>query len=234
MASASEKAYELLKQRLVAGSYAPGAQLKEEHIARELGLSRTPVRWALKHLIIDGLATFDAGRGVRVAEWTDADIMETYHLRSLLEGHAAELAAQRRSASVVTELEQLNRQMAATIARGGVDMVQSLQSINSRFHHAILEASASPRLKALLATIIDMPIVVRSFSVSTRADVQQSLQHHRDLTDAVAIGDGELARQAMQLHLRIASRRFFRRRAEFVKMQKAVAPDANASVARKN
>lgn len=234
MAGASEKAYELLKQRLVAGSYAPGAQLKEEHIAREFGLSRTPVRSALKHLIADGLATLDAGRGARVAEWTDADILETYHLRSLLEGHAAELAAQRRSAAVVGALEQLNRQMAATIARGGADMVQSLQAINSRFHRAILDASASPRLKALLATIIDMPIVVRSFSVSTRADVQQSLQHHRDLTEAVAIGDGELARQAMQLHLRIASRRFFRRRADFVKMQKAAAADAIPALARKN
>ena len=234
MTTASEKAYEVLKQRLVAGSYAPGAQLKEEHIARELGLSRTPVRAALKRLIVDGLATLDAGRGVRVAQWTDADIMETYHLRSLLEAHAAELAAQRRNPSVVTELEQLNRQMAATIARGGPDMVLELQAINSRFHRAILDASASPRLKSLLATIIDMPIVVRSFSVSTRADIQQSLQHHRDLTDAIAAGDGEVAGQAMQLHLRIAARRFFRRRAEFVKMQQAAAPAETPAMLREN
>src|SRR5512133_1610276 len=119
MTTASEKAYALLKQRLVAGSYAPGAQLKEEHIARELGLSRTPVRAALKRLIVDRLATLDAGRGVRVAEWTDADILETYHLRSLLEAHAAELAAQRTSPALVAELEQLNRQMAELIAKGG-------------------------------------------------------------------------------------------------------------------
>jgi DNA-binding GntR family transcriptional regulator len=233
MPTASDKAYALLKQRLVAGSYAPGAQLKEEHIARELGLSRTPVRAALKRLIVDGLATFDAGRSVRVAEWTDADIMETYHLRSLLEAHAAELAAQRKNPSLVTELEQLNRQMAAAIARGGPDMVLALQAINGRFHRAILEASASPRLKALLGTIIDMPIVVRSFFVSTRADIQQSLQHHRDVTDAIANGDGEMAAQAMQLHLRIAARRFFRRRAEFVKIQQATAQDATPAVQRK-
>ena len=135
---------------------------------------------------------------------------------------------------VVAELEHLNRQMAATIARGGPDMVLALQAINSRFHRAILDASASPRLKTLLATIIDMPIVVRSFSVSTRADIQQSLQHHRDLTDAIASGDGDVAAQAMQLHLRIAARRFFRRRAEFVKMQKAAAPDGTPTVPRRN
>lgn len=223
MPSASEKAYDVLKQRLVAGSYAPGAQLKEEHIARELGLSRTPVRAALKRLIDDGLATMDAGRGVRVAAWTDADIMETYHLRGMLEAHAAQRAAQRGDASVVATLEQLNRDMAAALAQGGADMLPKLQAVNSRFHRAILDASASPRLKQLLATIIDMPIVVRSFFVSTRADLEQSLQHHRDITAAIARGDGELAAQAMQLHLRLAAHRFFQRRAEFVQSERSAA-----------
>lgn len=223
MAGASDKAYELLKQRVVAGSYAPGAQLKEEHIARELGSSRTPVRAALRRLIEDGLATMDAGRGVRVAEWTDADILETYHLRSLLEAHAAQRAAERHDAATAATLERLNQEMAAAISRGGPDMVLKLQSINSRFHRTILDASGSPRLKLLLATIIDMPIVVRSFSVSSPADLQQSLQHHKDVAAAIASGDGELAGQAMQLHLRIAERRFFQRRAEFAAARKAAA-----------
>jgi len=223
MATASDKAYGLLKQRVVAGSYPPGAQLKEEHIARELELSRTPVRAALKRLIDDGLATLEPRRGVRVAEWTDADIIETYRLRSLLEAHAAQRAAERRDPHAVAELQRLNAEMAATIAKGGGNMLLKLQAINSRFHRTILDASGSPRLKVLMATIIDMPIVVRSFFVSTLADIQQSLQHHCDITDAIASGDGELAAQAMRLHLRIAGQRFFRRRAEFAKSGKAVA-----------
>jgi DNA-binding GntR family transcriptional regulator len=76
MASAAEKAYEVLKQRVIGGTYAPGAQLKEEHIARELEISRTPVRAALKRLVEDGLAIADPNRGVRVAEWTEYDIEE--------------------------------------------------------------------------------------------------------------------------------------------------------------
>jgi DNA-binding GntR family transcriptional regulator len=223
MATASDKAYDLLKQRLVAGSYAPGAQLKEEHIARELGLSRTPVRAALKQLIDDGLAALDARRGVRAAQWTDADIMETYHLRSLLEAHAAQRAAQRKDPAVVSALEQLNQEMAAAVARGGPDMASTLQSINSRFHRTILEASGSPRLKQLLAGIIEMPVIVRSFFVSTRADLQQSLQHHKDVTAAIASGDGEVAAQAMQLHLRLAAHRFAQRRVEFVKSEQTAA-----------
>jgi DNA-binding GntR family transcriptional regulator len=228
MTSATQTAYELLKQRVVAGSYAPGAQLKEEHIARELGLSRTPVRAALKRLAGDGLATLDARRGVRVAEWTDADILETYRLRSLLEAHAAQRAAERGDAAAVAALEGLNRDMAAAMVKGGPRMVLSLQAINSRFHRTILDASGSPRLKLLLSTIVDMPIVVRSFFVSTAADLQQSLQHHRDITAAIASGDGEVAAQAMQLHLRIAERRFFERRAEIAAARGAAAPRPGA------
>ena len=226
MPIASDRAYELLKQRLIAGSYAPGAQLKEEHLARELATSRTPVRAALKRLVQDGLATADAGRGVRVAEWTDADIQETYLLRSLLEGHAAELAARRGGPAVAARLRALNDAMAAAIARGGPELAGRLQVINADFHRALLEASGSPRLRGLLASLIDMPLVVRSFFISTPADLRQSLQHHCDLAAAVEAGDGELARQVMQVHLRLAAQRFLRRRSEFVTREAAAAPAA--------
>lgn len=215
MPAASDKAYELLKQRLIGGSYAPGAQLKEEHLARELALSRTPVRAALKRLVQDGLATAEAGRGVRAAEWTEADIQETYHLRSLLEAHAAELAAQRGGSALAARLHALNAQMEVAIAKGGAGMAARVQDINGEFHRAIMEASGSPRLRSLLSSLVDMPVVVRSFFISTPEDMAQSLQHHRDLEAAVAAGDGELARQVMQMHLRMAARRFQQRRSDF-------------------
>ena len=215
MPAASDKAYELLKQRLIGGSYPPGAQLKEEHLARELAISRTPVRAALKRLVQDGLATADAGRGVRVAEWTEADIDETYRLRSLLEGHAAELAAQRGGAELAVRLHALNTRMEAAVTKGGSGMAARVQDINSQFHRAIVEASGSPRLRALLSTLVDMPVVVRSFFISTPEDMAQSLQHHRDLEAAVGAGDAELARQVMQLHLRVAAHRFRQRRSEY-------------------
>lgn len=215
MASASDKAYEVLKQRLIGGSYAPGAQLKEEHLARELDISRTPLRVALKRLVQDGLATAEAGRGVRVAEWTDFDIQETYHLRSLLEGHAAELAAQRGGPVLADRLDELNAQMEHAIAQGGPVLAARVQEINGRYHRAIVEGCGSPRLRGLLAGLVDMPVVVRSFFISTPEDMLQSLQHHRDLAAAVRVGDAELARQVMQLHLRVAAHRFQQRRSEF-------------------
>lgn len=208
MTTAADSAYEILKQRVVGGTYAPAAQLKEEHLARELGISRTPLRAALKRLVDDGLASADPGRGVRVAEWTEGDIEETYELRGLLEGHAAALAARRGGAALADDLDALNEEMDRAIRKGGDALAQRLQDINARFHHAILEAAGSPRLRGMLAGVIDMPVVIRSHFISTLQDKVQSLQHHRDLAAAVRVGDPDLARQAMQLHLRVAQHRF--------------------------
>jgi DNA-binding GntR family transcriptional regulator len=213
--AANDKAYDILKQRVVGGTYAPGSQLKEEHLAREFQVSRTPIRAALKRLVDDGLATADANRGVRVAEWTEVDIEETFELRGLLEAHAAELAARRGGAALADQLDELNDQMDRAIAQGGKALPERLQVINACFHRAILDGSGSPRLRMMLAGIIDMPIVLRSHFISTLQDKIQSLQHHRDLAAAVRAGDGELARQVMQLHLRIAAHRFKRQRTAF-------------------
>lgn len=214
MAAAADNAYEILKQRVVGGLYAPGAQLKEEPIAHELALSRTPVRAALRRLVADGLATSDPNRGVRVAEWTDFDIEETFVLRGLLEGHAAELAASRGGAALADELDTLNTLMDQAIRAGGAALAEELQRINAQFHRAVLQGSGSPRLRSVLAGLIDMPIVLRSHFISTREDKQQSLNHHRELAAAIRAGDGALARQVMQVRLRISFNRFKRQRSE--------------------
>ncbi|WP_046112589.1 GntR family transcriptional regulator [Aquincola tertiaricarbonis] len=206
-----DKAYEVLRQRLVGGQYEPGEQLKEEPLARELGLSRTPVRTALKRLVEDGLATDAAGQGIRVAEWSEWDVEETFQLRMLLEPYASFLAASRGGADLCERLEGSNRAMAAGIA-AGTGGIEQVQLANRDFHHALLEASGSPRLRAILMTMIDMPIIKRSFYIYTEQELEQSLHHHRDLTLAVAAQDGELARQVMQLHLRMSYHRFMRHR----------------------
>lgn len=212
MRNGADRAYEELRQRLVGGHYKPGTQLKEEPLAKEFGLSRTPVRAALKRLIADGLATADAGQGVQVALWSEWDIEETFQLRMLLEPYAAYLAATRGGDALVALLQDSNEQMASAIAAGDDSSVARIQAANQSFHRALLDASGSPRLRTMLETMIDMPIIVRSFYLSTRSELEQSLHHHQDLTVAAQARDGELARQVMQLHLRMAYQRFMRHR----------------------
>lgn len=215
MRQGADKAYEVLRQRLVGGHYKPGTQLKEEPLAREFGLSRTPVRAALKRLVADGLASADAGQGIHVAQWSDWDIEETFQLRMLLEPYAASLAATRGGDELVARLKASNDQMAAAIAQGGDESVARIQDANRNFHRALLDASGSPRLRTILETMIDMPIIVRSFYLSTPGELEQSLHHHQDLTVAAEARDGELARQVMQLHLRMSYHRFMLHRDQY-------------------
>lgn len=214
MQHSRDKAYEVLRQRLVGGHYAPGHQLKEEHVARELGLSRTPVRTALRRLVDDGLATDTAGQGIRVAAWSEWDVEETFQLRMLLEPYASFLAATRGGAELVRTLKESNEAMSHGITLGR-DGIAQVQTANRDFHHALLEASGSPRLRGMLETMIDMPIIKRSFYIYTPQELEQSLHHHRDLTLAVEAMDGELARQVMQLHLRMSYHRFMLHRGEY-------------------
>lgn len=215
----SDKAYETLRQRLVGGHYKAGTQLKEEPLAREFGISRTPIRAALKRLVEDGLATADAGQGVHVARWTEWDIEETFQLRMLLEPYAASLAAVRGGAEMVAQLKASNEQMAAAIAQTGGAQRQAaiarIQEANRLFHHTLLDHSGSPRLRSMLDTMIDMPIIVRSFYLYEQKELEQSLHHHQDLTLAAEARDGELARQVMQLHLRMSYHRFMKHRGEY-------------------
>jgi DNA-binding GntR family transcriptional regulator len=219
-----EKAYEVLRERLVGGYYTPGEQLKEEHLARELGLSRTPVRSALRRLVQNGLATADAGQGVHVAEWGGSDIEETFQIRLLLEPYAAGLAAARGGDALTQSLEHSNAQMDAAIRSNDVD---GIQQANRAFHAALLEHCGSPRLRMILELMIDIPIIVRSFYLSDRAELEQSLTHHEELTRAAAMNDSELAQDVMRLHLRVSHKRFVRNRDQY---RHAGQPDKAATV----
>lgn len=212
MKRGQDRAYEVLRQRLVGGHYGPGAQLREEPLAQEFGVSRSPIRAALRRLVEDGLATADAGQGVHVAEWSDLDIEETFQLRMLLEPYAASLACGRGGPGLVDRLDELNERMAAAIRRGDEEAIVDIQEINRSFHRALIEFAGSPRLRGIIETMIDMPIIVRSFHLSTPEELEQSLNHHRDIARAADLGDGELGLRAMQLHLRMSYGRFMRHR----------------------
>ncbi len=153
------------------------------------------------------MATTDAGQGIRVAEWGDADVEETFRLRILLEAHATELAVARGGSALVEQLEDCNRRMAAAIAAGGDAAVTAIQAINRDFHRTLLAFAGSPRLRLILEPMIDMPVVIRSFYLYTPAELLQSLHHHEDIVMAARLQDAELGRRAMQLHLKMSQAR---------------------------
>lgn len=107
----------------------------------------------------------------------------------LLEPYAASLAVVRGGEAMV-QLLRRSEQMAAAIDEGGGDAIARIQEANRTFHRTLLEYCGSTRLRAFLETMIDMPIIVRSFFLYTSAELEQSLNNHEDLTLAAGARDG--------------------------------------------
>lgn len=210
----SQKIYEILKKRVVAGHYQAGTQLKESHIAADMEISRTPVRAALKRLVEDGLAVAEEGRGVFVAGWTRWDIEDMFRLRIRLEPFAARLAAERAGMDIIEKLKLCNAQMEQAIdaSLNGAESIAEIQAANSAFHHLLLEAAGSQRLKVMLATMIDMPVITRSFFLYDIEGFRRSLQHHKDIVMAVELRHGDLAEQIMSCHLLTSNQIFMSQR----------------------
>ena len=213
MTKASELVYGTLRRRVMAGAYEPGTQLKEEALAAEMSVSRTPVRMAFHRLIDEGLLVARANRGVFIAGWTQRDIDDVMELRLLLEPHAARLAAERATPEQLADLQESNDRMERFMRGKAVDRLTHIQAANNRFHQIILDAAGSPRLKRMSQSLVDMPVIIGSFYFYSESDLRQSIRHHQDLIMAITSRDGLLAQHAMVVHLRSANNIYVRHRA---------------------
>ncbi|WHT20372.1 GntR family transcriptional regulator [Crossiella sp. CA-258035] len=206
MALAAEKAYQTLRAGILDGTYEPTERLGEVDLAEGLGLSRTPVREALRRLEVEGLVELEPHRGARVAQWTRADVEELYDLRMLLESFLARRAASRISQVALARLAQLRDTMAATAAPGPGQDLARVAEANCEFHAIIGAAAASPRVLTMLTTVIEMPLVLRTFHRYQPAELARSLSHHRELVDALTEGDPDWAEAVMRAHVLAAKR----------------------------
>lgn len=198
-AAQTRRAYDAVRERIASGAVAPGEWLREYTTAASLGLSRTPVREALRLLAAEGVVELVHNRGARVVDWTSDDIDEAYRLRALLEGYGAGLAARRADRDDVVELCRLQdryEHALATDALGGTPA-----RCNDDFHAAVLAASGSARLSVLLAAVSSAPLVRRVLRGYDDDDRRRSVLAHRDVITAIEHGDADLATSAMSSHI---------------------------------
>jgi DNA-binding GntR family transcriptional regulator len=195
----TRRAYTAVRDGIAEGRLSPGEWLREGAIAEGLGLSRTPVREALRVLAAEGLVELVHNRGARVVRWTAQDIEETYRLRALLEGEAASLAARRATPEQVAALEQTCEAHARSVADRLPAVDQA--ACNDAFHAAVLQAAGSPRLVGLHAIVTSAPLVARALSRYDDVDLQRSVLAHRDVLMAVQERDADLAAAAMRAHI---------------------------------
>lgn len=200
---ASERAYDAIREMIVTGEYRPGDRLRESDLSERAGVSRTPVREALRRLIAEGLIDFLPNRGAFVATWDDDHLVDSFEIRAVLEGYACNRAATRIEPEEVDRLVELADRMEARYRGTAVDLFQITQ-LNNEFHTLLVNASRSRILVNSVEGVLRVALVHRTFLRFSDADMHRSFRHHRELIDAVRSGDGEWAESVMRSHIRAA------------------------------
>jgi DNA-binding GntR family transcriptional regulator len=199
--AAVDRVYARLRSGILDGSYPQGARLGEVELAEALGVSRTPVREALRRLGSEGLVETLPNKGARVRTWSPQELDAISDLRALLEGHAAALAAPRITDEELAAMTRLVEQMEVATASGVSPDYDLITDLNNQFHAGVAAASDNPLLPAVARQFIHIPIVVRTFRQYTPERLRQSVRQHRDVLDALTSHDAVWAEAAMRVHI---------------------------------
>jgi DNA-binding GntR family transcriptional regulator len=190
-----EEVAELLRQRIFRRELEPGSWIDEVKLAQEYGISRTPLREALKVLAAEGLVTMKVRRGAYVTEVSERDLAEVYHLLSLLESDAAGVVAQRATDAELRELKALHAEL-----ESAVKSRDKFFAINERFHMRLLEIAGNKWRNQMVADLRKVMKLNRHNSLLKSGRIQESLEEHRGVMEALAARDSATAVQRMQDH----------------------------------
>lgn len=203
MSRASDRAYVEIRSMILSGNARPGEQLKEEQLAEICGVSRTPVRDAMRRLEADLYIVRNDSQRAFVANWSRAEVEESFTLRSMLEAHAASRAATRLDSTGLTRLKECNAAIEAAVFRRDPDVAAFLDG-NSEFHRIIVETAQSDRLAGILRTLVEQPVVRRTAVRYGPAQLARSVSEHRELIQAFEARDPDWAKAVMMAHIRRA------------------------------
>lgn len=207
MSKASERAYAEIRGLILSGDVLPGAALTEEALADICGVSRTPVREALRRLEAELYVVRSDSQRLFVADWNSEDLAEMFTLRAMLEAHAAARAASRIAPDELDALRGCNSRIAQAVDAAVPD-VASFLTENRRFHEIIIAAAASPRLATMLAALVEQPVVRRTAARYRRDELARSVHEHGELLQAFAARDPQWAQAVMTAHIRRAFHAF--------------------------
>jgi DNA-binding GntR family transcriptional regulator len=193
-----DRAYEVIRMRILDNEWPPGHRALELELAFELGMSRTPVREALIRLQNEGLIEVVPRHGMRVLPLSATDMRDIYQILTSLEATAAELAAARRPDQAALEpLEQATRDMIDALAR---DDLTRWAEADERFHRHLIDLSGNRLLKSLVENVWDRAHRARMFTLRLRDRPERSTQEHDALVKAIRDGDVVAARELHREH----------------------------------
>ncbi len=194
-----EEVAELLRQRIFSRELEPGSWIDELKLAEAYGISRTPLREALKVLAAEGLVTRKVRRGAYVTEVSPHDLADVYHLLSLLESDAAGVVATRATDAELTELRAMHAELEAA-ALPGTANTDAFFAVNERFHMRLLEIANNRWRDQMVADLRKVMKLNRHNSLLKTGRMEESLAEHRAVMAALLARDAEATVLRMREH----------------------------------
>lgn len=192
-----EIVYDTIRESILNGHYPPGHRLIADDLAKELGVSRMPIREALHRLEVSGLVMMLPHRGAIVSEFSEPDIIEVYHIRAVLDGLAARLAAPNLSDADFKQLDTHLKEMEKKISAGDTE---AFLRANREFHTVVWKAARASRLQELLENLYDTSQPFRNTSLQLPGRAEQILEEHRQIADALKQRDAVTAEKYANAH----------------------------------
>ena len=192
----AELVYERLEERIIDGTFAPGQHLREEELAQRMGVSRNPIRESLRALERAGWLEIHPGRGAFVRAPSVSEVLDFFHVRTLLEVESARLAARNATARDVSRLEQILQQGQRAL---GEEQADTLVELNSRFHSTVHNLANNTVLREALTRLDRRLRWYFTTVVTERAPL--SWDEHRQLVSAFADNDEDRAAAIMRAHV---------------------------------
>jgi DNA-binding GntR family transcriptional regulator len=199
----ADRAYAALRDRLVTLDIEPGAPIDEERLGREFGMGRTPVREAIRRLALERLVVVYPRRGTFATEVNITDLAAISDLRSLLEGHAAQRAAERLTTAQRDELDELVAEIEPAVNRG--DHVE-VMGLDARIHRFIYRAAANPYLEEVLDRSLNLSLRIWHIALDRVPHLLRSVGEHPKLLAAIRDGESERARELASEHVEVFER----------------------------
>lgn len=194
--TARDIVYEQIRRAIISGEFLPGQHLVERDLALKFKVSRTPIREALRKLELENLVTTTAFKGVMVTDYSTAEVNEYFEIRSVLEGLAARLAAERRSEENLADLQTCLDKSAEALQEGNLE---NLICWNDQFHMAISKASGSAKLHEMVISVRQQINILRMTSLIGRP--APNSEEHQNIFWAIKRGYADVAEALMKHHV---------------------------------
>lgn len=199
--SLSSRVFQKIRDNILNGTYKEQDELRENTIGKELGVSRTPVREALRQLELEGLVTIIPNKGAYVTGITPKDVKDIYIVRSLLEGLCARWATEHIAEEQLDELEEIVLLSEFHIKKEGHNNIEQIAILDGRFHAVLYEASDSRILSHVLMDFHRYVQMARKSSIVSEERARKSIREHKQILRAIKDQDADLAEQLANEHI---------------------------------